>query len=451
MPVLETYLGRHGAVRVTERAKSSAVRAPAPGAVYAERARFEFALYFTSIPARNPRTVLDALLPRYPHLRLGKGADATVTIAKLDLEKCTPPSVEMRQDAGRGLSPAQAEALQRVRSVFGLDFSYRPADGLDVLREAGALMLDLARETDGILWDDETRECFTPEAWEKARVASWTQRVPHLPDHVTIHIYRAGEFLRETTLGMGKFGLPDIVVNDVSSSSYRSVGSLVNLTCQTLAERGKFDEAGKLTVNVAAIEDAALRDALLKSMEKDAAGKAVLTLATGTREQGDADNLLLEIVFPCEKGVHLQEAQDALIASLFGARDATTYVSHDDELLEASRAQKRKLPKLAAHFRRGLKPDERILLKAPFATDGGGREWMWVEVVTWKGERIEGTLQNSPALISGLKAGARVAFNESEVFDFLHYFPDGHTEGNETGKIIAKREGAPSPGDAGRK
>ena len=67
---------------------------------------------------------------------------------------------------------------------------------------------------------------------------------------------------------------------------------------------------------------------------------------------------------------------------------------------------------------------------------------MWVEVIGWKGGEVEGILQNDPFEVSGLKAGARVRFKDSVVFDFIHYFPDGREEGNETGKIMLRRESA---------
>jgi uncharacterized protein YegJ (DUF2314 family) len=67
---------------------------------------------------------------------------------------------------------------------------------------------------------------------------------------------------------------------------------------------------------------------------------------------------------------------------------------------------------------------------------------MWVEVVTWRGERVEGVLQNDPFEVSGLKAGARVTFSQVVIFDFIHYLADGREEGNETGKILARRENA---------
>ncbi len=439
-PLIDRVRGRAVPVRVTETAARAAAPPRASVGVFAERARFEFALYFLPEPAHDPKAALDRLLPRYPSLRRAeKGRDGTVAPANLDLANYEPPSPETLRYTGRGLSAAQVEALQHTRAVFGLDFSYRPAEGFDVLREAGALMLDLARENAGILWDEETRECFTPDAWEKARVAGWTAGVPHVPLHVTIHLYRNGTLLRAITLGMAKLGLPDVVVNDLAGSNSQPLGSLINLTCQTLAEKRSLDGPGRLAVDVAALSDAALRDSLTKSFQKGATGKGALTLAEGKREKGDADNRLLEIAFPRAAGVQLQEAQSALVASLFGATDAIHYVKHDEELLGASRAQKKKLPALAERFRRGLEPGERVLLKAPFTTDDGGNEWMWVEVISWKGEEIEGILENDPYHVSGLKAGARVTFSQSVVFDFLHYLPGGRTEGNETGKIMERR------------
>ena len=95
--------------------------------------------------------------------------------------------------------------------------------------------------------------------------------------------------------------------------------------------------------------------------------------------------------------------------------------------------------------RKGFAPGERLLLKAPFKTDDGGNEWMWVEVVTWKGDLVNGILQNDPYEVTGLSAGARVEFRASDAFDYIHYHPDGREEGNTTGAILRRRESKPAP------
>jgi uncharacterized protein YegJ (DUF2314 family) len=88
---------------------------------------------------------------------------------------------------------------------------------------------------------------------------------------------------------------------------------------------------------------------------------------------------------------------------------------------------------LRAAFNSGLAPGESLLVKAPFATPDGAGEWMWVEVVAWKGDAIRGSLRNDPAHNSDLQAGQEVEVSEKEVFDYLRRFPDGKEEGNSTG------------------
>ncbi|MGA7992855.1 MAG: DUF2314 domain-containing protein [Thermoanaerobaculia bacterium] len=441
-PHLDRLRGKPAVSRV-EVPPQGPARTPGRALVLAERARYGFAIYHLPQPKSDPRAALERLLPGFPGLEATR---ATVTVPKIEISSYAPPELATLKHSGRGLSESQARDLQESKSVFGLDFSYRPSEGYGVLRDSGALLLALARETGGLLWDEETRETFSPEEWERARVETWESGLPDVTRHITIHLYRNGTFLRAVTLGMAKFGLPDVVVNDLTASNSRAIGSLINLACQTLVERGGLDANGALPVNVSELKVRAVRDTLTKGYGKGARGRAVLTLVEGVKERGDAANPLLEISFPRPASVHLQEEHDAVTASVFGATDSITHVEHDEELLAASRAQTAKLPALAALFREGLAPGEHILLKAPFSTDAGGNEWMWVEVIGWKGGEVEGILQNDPFEVAGLKAGARVRFSDAVVFDFIHYFPDGRQEGNETGKIMLRRESAKKAG-----
>lgn len=426
----------------------AAPREPAPVEARAETAAFQLALYYLPKATKPPRPALDALLPRFPSLRLAASKDdqaATVRIAAIPLDEYRPPTVDSLKYSGRGLSDAQAKALQKCAEHLVLDFRYRPADGYAVLREAHELLLALATETGGLLWDEETRELFTPAAWKEWRLDPWTGPRPVAPSQFTIHLYRNDDLLRAISLGMGKLGLPDLVVEDLPASSSDSVGSLINLAAQTLLEKGRLDAPGRLHVDVAALEAETEKERLTKSYEKDATGKADLTLVVGTRDEGDPANRLWEIDFPLAGHATRLEAQNAFIAGLFGATDSISYTRHDEELLEASRKAKEEFPRLAALARKGFAPGERLLLKAPFKTDDGGTEWMWVEVVTWKGDLVNGILQNDPFEVSGLSAGARVEFRASDAFDYIHYHPDGREEGNTTGAILSRRESKPAP------
>ena len=190
-------------------------------------------------------------------------------------------------------------------------------------------------------------------------------------------------------------------------------------------------------INIKALKNDRVKTRLLNSLEKNASKKALISLAFVEPQEGDAYNSQFEIIFNDENFSSKQEQQQALISQVFGATDQVDYISHDDRVLQASQIAREKLPELKTMFNKGLDPGYSILLKAPFETDNGGREWMWIEVTEWNDNSIKGILQNDPFEISNLSAGSIVNVNPNDVFDYILYFPDGSTGGNETGKIIS--------------
>ena len=65
---------------------------------------------------------------------------------------------------------------------------------------------------------------------------------------------------------------------------------------------------------------------------------------------------------------------------------------------------------------------------------------MWVEVKSWRGNRIGGVLDNVPEKVPNLRDGQRVEVRQEDVFDYQHTFPDKRTEGNTTGAIIQRMQ-----------
>ena len=126
------------------------------------------------------------------------------------------------------------------------------------------------------------------------------------------------------------------------------------------------------------------------------------------------------------------------VARTAAGRGVIEAVGARSTLLYRSDRARQKLPSLRKEFNAGLQPGEHLLLKAPFETSSGGREWMWVEVSSWKGDDIVGLLANEPEDVKGLRAGSTVKVSEKEVFDYIRYKADGSSEGNETGKEIEK-------------
>ena len=418
------------------------------GSPMADSIQFQYAVYMLPIHAKNPSAVLqEALAKKYAGLKLvaeiptePREMVVSAHLQKRVQQEYAPPSMESLQYFGHGLSQEQAQALQKSEEAFVLQFSHTRENVWAGLRNANALVEEIARKTNGLVWDEETREVFSPDAWHEKRLKPWSGEVPDISGQTVIHVYKKDELERAITLGMTKIGLPDVVVDGISWSSNREVGHLVNLFCQAMAEGAVFEKSGKFSLQLRAIKNSEVRDAQLKSLKGNSMGVAYLSLRPGVWEEGDPKNRLIQLTAERYVGNDAPAKQDRMTSCFFGWEDKVTDVEHSEELLEESRKERAKLPGLQKDFNAGLQPDEFILVKAPFKTPDGGNEWMWVEITYWKGNLIRGTLDNEPFKIADLHAGQVVEVWQGDVFDYIRQFPDKHREGNTTGEIIRKME-----------
>ena len=348
------------------------------------------------------------------------------------------PDLNYLSYSGRGLSREQAESIQGSDYALMIDAVYPTNTSPLPVKQVSELVFDIASEHNGLIYDSETRELFTPEAWRYRRVDGWQSELPIMDKHTTIHAYQTDNGIRAITLGMRKFGLPDIVINSFVWSQNDSVGSLINLVSQVLAEGGRPTENDEMRLQIDELADTEFKQNLIASLYPNASKDVSIKVADGVWEEGDPYNTLLEILFDDGEGDSRSAKQENLIHSLFGWKDEIAYIDHNEEILAASERAKQKLPSLKKAFNKGLAPGEYIQLKAPFARDDEGNEWMWVEVMEWQEGTIKGLLLNEPYFIESLKAGSEVTIQQNEVFDYIRNYPDGTSEGNETGALIYK-------------
>ncbi len=416
------------------------------GSPMAEEISFVFVVYFLPSPSSDPMTATKESLKAFPDLQLieppkaakAPGMRLIPQLASDVQQRNAIPNLKQLERFGRGISRGQAEALQHSEQALALIFKHSKRDVFKAAKIADSVVAAIAQKTGGLIWDDETREMFTVDEWRKRRVATWENELPDIGQQITMHAYNSGEFARAITLGMSKFGLPDIVVQQFSWSENRSVGNLINLFAQAMAEGANFSKAGEYDIKLRGIRNAAARKSQLTNLGNNAESEARLSFKPGTWEAGDPENRLIEITFDRYPGNDIHARRGKMLASIWGWEEKTVYVKHDGELEAASINAKAKLPALEMAFKAGLAPGEYILLKAPFRMPDGGREWMWVEVTEWQGNQIKGLLKNEPKQIPQLHGGQMVSVRQDEVFDFIRRFPDGTEEGNETGKIIER-------------
>lgn len=377
-----------------------------------------------------------------PELRIAQSQDSPPALPALHvglppIAEYSPPDAGNLRYTGRGLDDDLLLRVPRATGVVVLTVAAASEGAGGTHRALLQTVHELAIRWDGVLWDEATREVFSPHAWKETRL-TWRADPPRLSDHITMHAYRDGELIRIVTLGMGKFGLPDMVVNDVSSGDVRGIGNLINLATQTLHEQPAIAEAGRLPVSIDEIASASEREEQQSKTLDNAKRGVVLDVLVATPEEGDPENRLLEIFFAAD-GRAPQVGHNQVVSTLYGSHDEISSVSHDNtELMAASARAVTALMKLKPGFGDGPDVNEQLLVKAPFKTPGGGNEWMWVEVVSWQGSAIKGILANDPFDVPDLQAGATVRVDESTVFDYMHRRPDGSQVGNETGAIIQR-------------
>lgn len=409
---------------------------------------YQFAIYLIpdcgKAPAITATKHAQTLLPNFNLVTSinnpAKKPSLNIKVIDDALTEYSPPDEQSLHYFGRGISAEDGKKLQKSNNAILLNFTYPVDYVLTGMQEALLFTKKLAQTCNGLIWDESTREIFSPDAWHEKRIASWGKDGPNIIDHTVIHAYKNTEFIRAISLGMQKFNLPDIVVNDFVWSNNEQMGHLINIVGQSFIEGSKIDDSLILEVNLHGLKNEALKKKIAPLMKENASTQAAIPLKPATHEEGDPNNYLLEINFDAQEGNRLQEKQEAFISQFFGSESKIIYIKPDERIKAASAAAKKKLPKLKDDFNRGLKPGEYIYVKAPFATPDGSDEWMWVEVIGWD-KQIKGILQNEPFNIPTLRAGAEVYVSQDKIFDYIRNYPDGTTDGNETSKLIEALDG----------
>lgn len=139
-----------------------------------------------------------------------------------------PPDLEFLEFTSRGLNNEQKLALQKSKKAFAFDLVFESSMYAEDLQFANDLILESTTDETSFVWDSTTRECFTKEYWQENRI--FKNSNIDASKHVTIHFYQEEVYCRAITLGMSKFGLPDIVMENLSCSTSGPLASLINLS-----------------------------------------------------------------------------------------------------------------------------------------------------------------------------------------------------------------------------
>ncbi len=365
-----------------------------------------------------------------------------------EITEFPPPSLEQLGYLARGLDSAQATKAAASKGVVILAWKLNGDLNLSGLREAQRFTLDIAQKNGGFVWDETTRELFTTDSWQKIRIEGWDAEVPDMRHQITIHYYEtdAGHH-RAITLGLEKFGFPDIVVQDVAPSVAGPMSSLIDAAAQLLVEGALLGSGGELAVNLEKIHHKAVRERFLASASKDSKLGGQVTLTLAKNEKGDPDNRLLEMGFGTSQGNTESARQAAALTAIMGTHTEAkaAAIAGDAEMAAAVTRAQAKLPDIEEAFKKGLPKGEHMMVEAQFDTDDGHMEWLWIGVSSWADDGVVwGPLVNEPKGISALRRGSKVEASRGELVDYLWVGADGKTKaGGETDAILHKRATEP--------
>lgn len=339
--------------------------------------------------------------------------------------------------AASRLSPEERAGLEHSRgmAILGVRGGYE--DRWKLNRRLCEFLGEWTRKSQVIVFDEATMEYDSRDSWERHRMKDWGEGRPTMARHIVLHAYREDDGLcRIVTLGMEKFCLPNISVRGASCFSQETMASTLNVIAQCLAEDDTLHSPGKLELNLVTMADTAFARAMIATCFENAVKRTEVTLRWSEPQEGDSPGPQLEIYSNSPAYSTQQAYQEAMVGQLFGFHDPLVVGHHEDaELQAASIRAKAELPRVKAMFNKGLKPGEVLMVKLPFE-GGEAREWMWVEVTSWKGEEIIGTLNSDPQYSDELSSGDEVRGLEEDVFDYILNGPDGIIEGNGTGKVL---------------
>ncbi|HTL38012.1 MAG TPA: DUF2314 domain-containing protein, partial [Kofleriaceae bacterium] len=259
----------------------------------------------------------------------------------------------------------------------------------------------------------------------------------HVPDEhpnarklIMVHsVAGGGEQPFMDTSGLHRYGLPELYVPEVANGSVNQITQLMNAAAQVLLDGGDVDEKGQIAIDFKKLGwDVGI-------IEKGT-GKAVWN--TRWTKEPDTGERMLELVPPTGTGIVELEK---MIDECFGSRpDKVTMLKDDDpELLAAGKHARADLVRLRGHFAKGIPLGERLTVKAKFTGTDNAVEWMWVDVVAFKRDTLEGTLANDPEVLTSMSNGQKVKVRLADVADYFHETKSGESAGGYSIEIFRKR------------
>jgi uncharacterized protein YegJ (DUF2314 family) len=344
--------------------------------------------------------------------------------------------------ATRALTEAERETVYKRPWIVAVRIRGPATRDQLPARTGFAAAAAIAEDLGALVYDEEVRRIETARDFAARAIVAPPGAPAFRTDHVAVQLYTQDDgTARLLTLGMRRFGAPDLELRGASMHAGRRLALVVNALCAKLA-RGESD----LPMTVTASDVASVRAPGDRGGAPASPKPAVVDLVTPDppHTAGDPDN---EIVSVIPAGGRSKAAFDAMVEGLFGKMDVVVVdEAKDPALIEIAKSARAKLPAALARWKKEESAGTMLMVKLPFAYEapegsdaGRAFEWMWVQVTGFDDASISGKLANAPAYVAELSMGSSVRGRRSEVADLLFRHPDGGIEGGESIHVLEAR------------
>jgi len=238
--------------------------------------------------------------------------------------------------------------IQNAKNAMEIHFAYPKNLLFTSLKKANKTIYNIAQKYKGLIWDIETKEVFTAEEWGEKRVKRYSNANPLVESQIQINCFTKDSKLRAITLGMSKFGQPDILIKNYSVTNNQAVKNLIKILAQLLIEDIKVGK--NIHLNTKKITNKDFIEKLLPLKENKEIN-IELPIAMGHWEEGFSQNFIIEILFNKIEGETLHQKQSKLLANIFGLEEDFIEIEYDSviEMFKNKVKQEEELKKLDSH------------------------------------------------------------------------------------------------------
>ena len=355
------------------------------------------------------------------------------------VDDATLPGKETWDTVAASLTPQERESLSRKTTSVTLRANAPFSKDHLAARAGFAATAILAEALDGFVYDETTRRI---QRWQDSPVITVPLGAPAFErKDIVVQLFRQEDgTARALTLGLMRFGCPDLTLQGANMSAGPRLAELLNAAASKLAAG---ETQTPISLGLADVARVVGRLPAELNATPEGARPIELEVVAPEREEGDPDNELAELV---PKDGSTREAWDSVVASIFGVPATVTTETDDKELGDVAAHARGSLGKAIARFEAGA---GEFFVRGPFVIppdarlDGGPlTEMLWVAVASCDAKLCTGVLSSEPTYVTNLAAAKTTSVERAHAVDWMIRGRDGGTTGGESLRVLRARASA---------